>query len=67
MSNRVWRDVIGNTIELSATDRIWELMLETILEIAEIISADASELLSAIIDVNPKFHRFYQMYNLYAA
>jgi hypothetical protein len=36
-------------------------------EIAEMISADASELLSAVIEVNPKFHKFYQMYNLYAS
>ena len=63
----LFRDVTGNTLELSATDRIWELILDTILEIAEIISVDASELLSAVIDVNPKFHKFYQMYNLYAA
>ena len=63
----LFRDVTGNTLELSVTDRIWELILDTILEIAEIISADASELLSAVIDVNPKFHKFYQMYNLYAA
>ena len=63
----LFRDVTGNTLELSVTDRIWELILDTILEIAEIISADASELLSAVIDVNPKFHKLYQMYNLYAA
>ena len=63
----LFRDVTGNTLELSAADRIWELILDTILEIAEMISADASELLSAVIDVNPKFHKFYQMYNLYAA
>ena len=63
----LFRDVVGNTLELSVTDRIWELILDTILEIAEIISADASELISAVIDVNPKFHKFYQMYNLYAA
>ena len=63
----LFRDVTGNTLELSAADRIWELILDTILEIAEIISADASERLTAVIDVNPKFHKFYQMYNLYAA
>ena len=63
----LFRDVTGDTLELSVTDRIWELILDTILEIAEIISADASELLSAVIDVNPKFHKIYQMYNLYAA
>ena len=63
----LFRETTAGTLELSVTDRIWELILDTILEIAEIISADASELLSAIIDVNPKFHKFYQMYNLYAA
>jgi len=41
-------------------------LLDTILEIAEIISADASELLSAVIDGNPKFHKLYQMYKLVA-
>ena len=63
----LFREATGNTLELSVTDRIWELILDTILEIAEIISADACELLSAVIDVNPKFHKFYQMYNLNAA
>ena len=62
----LFRDVTGNTLELSAADRIWELILDTILEIAEIISADASELLSAVIDENPKFHKLYQMYKLVA-
>ncbi len=62
----LFRDVTGNTLELSVTDRIWELILDTILEIAEIISADASELLSAVIDGNPKFHKLYQMYKLVA-
>ena len=62
----LFRDVIGNTLELSAADRIWELILDTILEIAEMISADASELLSAVIDENPKFHKLYQMNKLVA-
>ena len=51
---------------LSASDRIWELILDTILEIAEMISADASELLSVVIDANPKFHKLYQRYKLVA-
>ena len=63
----LFSEVTDNTLKLSVTDRKWELILDTILEIAEIISADASELLSAVIEVNPKFHKFYQMYNLYAA
>ena len=62
----LFRDTTGNTLELSAADRIWELILDTILEIAEMISADASELLSAVIDANPKFHKLYQMYKLVA-
>lgn len=59
-------DVTAGTLELSAADRIWELILDTILEIAEMISDDASELLSAVIDENPKFHKLYQMYKLVA-
>ena len=62
----LFREATGNTLELSVTDRIWELILDTILEIAEIISADASELLSAVIGGNPKFHKLYQMYKLVA-
>ena len=62
----LFREATAGTLELSAADRIWELILDTILKIAEMISADASELLSAIIDANPKFHKFYQMYKLVA-
>ena len=58
----LFREATAGTLELSVTDRIWELILDTILEIAEMISADASELLSAVIDANPKFHKLYQMY-----
>ena len=62
----LFRDVTAGTLELSAADRIWELILDTILEIAEMISDDASGLLSAVIDENPKFHKLYQMYKLVA-
>ena len=62
----LFREATAGTLELSASDRIWELILDTILEIAEIISADACELLSAVIDDNPKFHKLYQMYKLVA-
>jgi hypothetical protein len=58
----LFRDVTGNTLDLSAADRIRELILDTILELAEITSADASELLSAVIDENPNFHKLSQMY-----
>ena len=62
----LFREATTGTLELSASDRIWELILDTILEIAEMISADASELLSAVIDGNPKFHKLYQMYKFVA-
>ena len=55
----LFREATAGTLELSAADRIWELILDTILEIAEMISADASKLLSAVIDANPKFHKLY--------
>ena len=35
----LFREATTGTLELSASDRIWELILDTILEIAEMISA----------------------------
>jgi hypothetical protein len=59
--------VADDTLELSVTDKIWELILDTILTIAEIISADASEMLSAVVEENPKFHTLFHLYKLNAA
>lgn len=58
----LFRDITGNTLELSVADRIWELIWDTIQEIADMISVDACKLLSVVIDENPKFHILYQMY-----
>ena len=55
------------TLELSVTDKIWELILDAVLEMAALVSADADELLSALVDGNPKFHKLYKMYNLNVA
>lgn len=63
----LFNDVIGGTLEMSVVDRIWELVKEVVLEIAEVVSADAEELLSAIVEENPKFHKFYVPYNINAA
>lgn len=52
------------TLELSLTDKVWELILDTILEMAELVYADADELLCAIEDNDSKFHRLYTMYNI---
>ena len=57
----LFRETTTGTLELSASNRIWELILDTILASAV---ADASVLLSAVIDANPKFHKLYQMYKL---
>jgi hypothetical protein len=63
----LFTEVTGNSLELSVADKIWELILDTILEIAELISADASELLNALLDGNDKFHVLYRMYKYNAA
>jgi len=63
----LFSEATDDTLELSITDKIWELILDAILEIAELVSADASELLSALIDENPKFHKLFNMYNLNVA
>jgi len=63
----LFSETTDDTLELSITDKIWELILDAILEIAELISADASELLSALIDENPKFHKLFNMYKLNVA
>jgi len=60
-------DAMDESLELSVTDKIWELILDTILETAALVSADASELLSALIEDNPKFHKLYKMHNLNVA
>jgi len=59
--------VTDDTLELSVSDKIWELIMDAILAIAEFISADASELLTAIVNENPKFHTLLQLYKLNAA
>ena len=63
----IFAEVKDESLELSVTDKIWELILDAILEIAELVSADVSELISAIIDHNPKLHKLFRMYNLNVA
>lgn len=63
----LFADATDETLELSVTDKIWELILDAVLEMAALVSADADELLSALVDGNPKFHKLYKMYNLNVA
>jgi hypothetical protein len=60
----LFNETTGNTLELSVTDKIWELNLDGVLEVAEIVSADAGELLSALIEENPKFHKLLNIYKV---
>lgn len=57
----LFSQVVDDTLELSVTDKIWDLILELILELAELISADACELLSAVVNQNPRLMKLYQM------
>jgi hypothetical protein len=52
---------------MSPLIKVDSVILDTIMEIAALVSADASELFSALVDENPKFHKLYKMYNLNVA
>ena len=60
-------EATGNSLELSVADKIWKLILDAILEITELISTDASELLNVLFDGNDKSHVLYRMYKYNAA
>jgi hypothetical protein len=64
MLDELFDETTGNTLELSTMDKIGELILDSILEMAEIVSADAGELFSALIDENPKFHKLLNIYKV---
>ncbi len=46
----LFAEVADESLELSDTDWIWELVLDTILEIAALVSTDAGELLCALVE-----------------
>lgn len=58
----IFKDVSAETLELSVPEKIWRLILDTILAVAEIVSADAGELLSALVSQNTKFHQLSNIY-----
>lgn len=60
----IFREVSSETLELSVPDKIWKLILDTILAIEELVSADACGLLSALISENPKSHQLSNIYKL---
>lgn len=58
----LFAQISDDTLELSVTDKIWRLILEAILEIAEIVSADACELLNALLKGNSKLQKICILY-----
>lgn len=65
--SELFTEATGNSLELSVVDKIWELILDVILDIVELISADVSELLKALLDGCDKLHVLYRMYKFNAA
>lgn len=59
----LFREVAGETMELSVTDKIWELILEVVSELAELFSANENDILEAIINNNDKCRRILNNYN----
>lgn len=59
----LFSEVTGETLELSVTDKIWALMLDTILFFADRYSADASEMISDLINEVPSIHLLKNMNN----
>ncbi len=53
---------LSGTLELSVTSKIWALLLETIVEIAEPLSADVDDIIAAIAQNNPKTKFFFDNY-----
>ena len=58
----LFTEVTNDTLELSATDKIWASILEFVLEAAERYSIDATKLLTDFIVRNPVAHTLRNMY-----
>ncbi|MCW4101732.1 hypothetical protein [Segatella copri] len=58
----LFTEVTNDTLELSATDKIWASILEFVLEAAERYSIDATKLLADFIERNPVAHTLRNMY-----
>ncbi|OYP69754.1 hypothetical protein CIK98_00840 [Prevotella sp. P2-180] len=58
----LFAEVTNDTLELSVTDKIWALILDFVLQVAERYSIDATELLTDFIDNNPIAHMLHKIY-----
>lgn len=58
----LFANVADDTLELSVTDKIWKMILDTIMVIAENFSLDATELLHSVISNDPMLQKLRDMY-----
>ena len=58
----LFAEVTNDTLELSVSDKIWALVLDFVLQVAERYSIDATELLADLIEGNSVAHMLRDMY-----
>ena len=58
----LFAEVTNDTLELSVTDKIWAIILNFVLKVAERYSIDATELLTDFVESNPFAHTLCNMY-----
>ena len=61
---RVFNRTINGTIELSVTERIWELILQIVAVIANLFSADEGGIIKMIAYDNPKINIIKELYGV---
>lgn len=59
----LFNQTINGTMELSVTDKVWEMILLIVALIAEIFSADEEDIIKNIINNNEKCKQIFNFYN----
>lgn len=59
----LFKEAVTGLVQLSVTERIWEIIISVISELAEMIAADAEYLISAIAKHDDKIKRIMHLYN----
>jgi hypothetical protein len=63
----LFKQTINGTMELSVTDRIWQMILQVVAIIADMFSADEEEIVKSIIANNEKCSRIEKLYKMMKA
>lgn len=58
----LFKEAVTGLVQLSVTERIWEIIISVISELAEMIAADAEYLISAIAKHDDKIKRIMHLY-----